>query len=1633
MVDTTQPSTPTADEAFGSLPTADQAFSGGPDPSSGSLADYAFSQGPLAHIMGAFGQGFSAGWGSEPAGFSPESEKELSKAGVFNDYSTGRVNLLKSFNEAFMRPAATALDTAMRLPGAVLSGAAAGLQEAGTQEEKTSPVLGSVIGEPLKGLGELAGIASQGGGLEAGIQTEGFHQTIRARAEAAIGEDEGSFFGTKSPTEAQAEARAEAVGQLHVQGIQPDIHNVARQLAPETFAHYDALTDQADQLSKTLQAVKDDRANDPDVQESQGKIQSILDRVNGNEEELSDKGQEELSRARDDHQDTLNKVTPEIQEIQDRLAQINGQLVNLSPDVRSAYQEADKALNPGSSGAATRDQEVATQNATRSPQEPVQGATAEAATPVAPENQGTQRASQGLSGEIASDVSKRLVKAGRPLQEADAVGQLIEAHYNSRAERFDGKLGTGKDLYDREFPDIQKAAEYKKLVNTLNQAGLRVALKDPEGKVIQGQLGDIHANLLPDFELHPERFEDGFVTPEGEYLNRKQAMSWVEKNQPDVAKKLDNLDTLDFRTLTHLESVKYDKARGLKQDQRGAITLREGRNLIRLFKDADASTFLHETGHQWLEELMKDGAREGAPKDLVDDVKTVRDFLKNDTGIVTRAQHEKFARTFERYLREGNAPSRGLARVFEKFKTWLTQVYRKVGQLKAPINDDIRQVFDRLITTPSKREAVVAPERLYRGSKSTGEQAYLTDDRSVAEMYAGKEGKVTEHSNNFKNLLKTENWMEAKKQLDLPMSATMPELIQKATEAGYDGLSFKTTNGQEYVRLKSEAAPENANPSVPGESGEAPAVAPTETPKGQTEPNPGVATEEGTEGQAVPKAEKPSEEVSSETPLKVEPAGNIKIENLTSEADLQTFIKQFYDEHKQDIDKRRGKISDSDLLNLAEASGLKASDINVAKLQEMSVNDGIPYSARVLGLRQAFLDSAKNAWDVSRKEPADPVAFQQAKERHLWLQQVLTQVTGEAGRTLRVFKNLEGGKGAMSDAKALSEFFQSTVGQPVERILEQMKLASNLKDVSQVSGFIRDSEKASIGEMLLEFYRNNLISGPITHMTYAAGNKIFALYKAFPERLATAAVGSIRETLTGKTGTERAYAGEAGEGLYAMLFGQRDGLKAAKDSFIAGQTLPLPGEDVTSTPFTRTKAIPGILGTILRAPGERMVAPIHSFDRTVGYLTNRAQLIYRRAMSEGLDGEALNQRIAELEKDTPDDLVKAASAEATSQSLMGRPGEPTRRFLSFIRTEFDLPLLGRTQPGSFVAPFISVVSNINRQAFLERGPLGLLSKSFWENATGKNGTLAQDTSLAKMGLGIAVAGTAAGLLLQGKTTPAASSNYHQATVDEMVQGIPHGITIGNMSYQFNRLGIVGVMMAMATDVAYAGKAGLESDDYTKGVSLLLHSLGETFTQEGMMSGISDLLNAVDDPDRYGKNYLSNMLDSFIPFSVGDAQVAHLADPYQRDARGWLESVKNKIPGLTEDLQPKIDLFGQQVPNKEYYGVYAEQVSKDPVWQAFKTNGYSPAPVERKINGIQLSDQEYHDYAVKAGLLSKMLLNQIVGMPNFTQLSPGTRHDMLRDAVTSGRGAARSWMLINYPDIMVKSTNMKYNLTHAGHE
>lgn len=150
----------------------------------------------------------------------------------------------------------------------------------------------------------------------------------------------------------------------------------------------------------------------------------------------------------------------------------------------------------------------------------------------------------------------------------------------------------------------------------------------------------------------------------------------------------------------------------VNNDKKGAITWdEEGKAIISLFEGADMSTVIHEAvGHYFIENLMREGALPNATEQMKKDRQTMLDYagVTKDWDSLSQeektAAHERWAEAAETYMLEGKAPSKELQPVFNRFKKWLLAIYNAVFSDKCsknavPINDEVRQVFDRMLAS----------------------------------------------------------------------------------------------------------------------------------------------------------------------------------------------------------------------------------------------------------------------------------------------------------------------------------------------------------------------------------------------------------------------------------------------------------------------------------------------------------------------------------------------------------------------------------------------------------------------------------------------------------------------------------------------------------------------------------------------------------------------------------------------------------------------------------------------------------------------------------------------------------------------------------------------------------------------
>lgn len=147
---------------------------------------------------------------------------------------------------------------------------------------------------------------------------------------------------------------------------------------------------------------------------------------------------------------------------------------------------------------------------------------------------------------------------------------------------------------------------------------------------------------------------------------------------------------------------------------------------VALLEQANLTTFVHESGHLFLDQTAEIAARADAPADIKADMQTLLDWFgikaeeeasqlevwQRMTIEQQREHHEKFARGFEAFAWEGKAPSTALAGAFQRFRGWLRKWYQSLAGLNVQLTDEVRSVMSRMVATDVEIEQARAAQSM---------------------------------------------------------------------------------------------------------------------------------------------------------------------------------------------------------------------------------------------------------------------------------------------------------------------------------------------------------------------------------------------------------------------------------------------------------------------------------------------------------------------------------------------------------------------------------------------------------------------------------------------------------------------------------------------------------------------------------------------------------------------------------------------------------------------------------------------------------------------------------------------------------------------------------------------------------
>lgn len=727
-------------------------------------------------------------------------------------------------------------------------------------------------------------------------------------------------------------------------------------------------------------------------------------------------------------------------------------------------------------------------------------------------------------------------------------------------------------------------------------------------------------------------------------------------------------------------------------------------------------------------------------------------------------------------------------------------------------------------------------------------------------------------------------------------------------------------------------------------------------------------------------------------------AGNINLDRIYAPEDVKAAIKQTADENGEFINARRGVVTQEETREAAQLLGMNADDL-AKRRSGQAFNAEEMFAARELLVAQAtkVRDLARRVEGGSDVERA---TFAQEVTRLVAIQEQVAGATAEAGRALAQFKMLAGA--TKEEIAAMVEAAKARgLGDDLARAINA------LDDPAQVAHFAANAFKATKADMVYEAWINALLSGPTTHAANILSNAL------------TTTLG------VAESGVAAALSKVTGSGIslrepFARVVG---GMQGAVEGIAAGwqaYRTEMPTGNASKLEMARPRAIPSanvggleIGGKQVRIPGRLLMAE-DEFFKAIGFRAEINAQAIRQATEEGLTGRALANRAAELRANPTLEMTEAARKAAEKQTFTNPLG----------RAGTGLQLLVSNVPGlRFIVPFIRTPINLVKYA-IDRSPFAPLFKEARDNLTGKNGPIARDNQIARIALGSTISATTAWLAAQGHITGGGPSQSEGAKRALMrADGWqPYSIKVGDTYYSYSRFEPFGMLMGVAADFVEMHDSMTKDEKANLGV-LLAGSAARNLVSKTWLRGPSEAMQSILDPQRYGPRYLQGMFGTVVP--TGIAQYANSQDPYIRQARSILDTIRSRLPGESEKLFVRRDAFGEPIRREGALGpdlispVYQSAAKNDPTVAEMLRLKVYPGRLPRTIMHAELTDAEYDTYTRVAGQASRRLLDTLVNMPNWRELPEAAQFDAMNDAIRKGRDIGRAMTISSSPDLPLR--------------
>ena len=417
----------------------------------------------------------------------------------------------------------------------------------------------------------------------------------------------------------------------------------------------------------------------------------------------------------------------------------------------------------------------------------------------------------------------------------------------------------------------------------------------------------------------------------------------------------------------------------------------------------------------------------------------------------------------------------------------------------------------------------------------------------------------------------------------------------------------------------------------------------------------------------------------------------------------------------------------------------------------------------------------------------------------------------------------------------------------------------------------------------------------------------------------------------------------------------------------------------------------GSVLTMGRAP-MRALAAEDAFLKVVAYRGSLWEQAWRSGRQLGLNGDEFSTHVAKFMFAPPAEATIKAQDLAKYVALQTDPEQNFKNLQKFFR--------GRAR---WIVPFFKTPLN----AILwvgERSPFARRLNRYKTAIQG--GGVAAAQAKTRFAMGMATFTALALEYDQDNITGGISSDSRVRAAYARMGITPYSVRFGDNWYNYNVIEPISTILGVVSDameiIHHPDTDERTSQEIAIGVA---GAIGYNMTNKTYMAGIAKFMDAIRDPkrrlDSFAKQYAGSIL---LPGSAALNDIRKLNDDLKRWKIDTLDVIRAKLPGFSEYLGIKRDLWGRPIAEHRFKSPYKPNPRDLEIIRLRLPIADHPKNYDEGPDGIEYTVEERDFFHEKAGDLSAKYIDSYMaseGFKHYQKISKATGDSIARDEIKNG--------------------------------